>query len=271
MTHPIKAVIFDWAGTMIDFGCVAPVEALLQAFVAEGVPISAEEARRDMGRAKKDHLAQILGLPRVADAWRSMKGAAPGAADVDRLFAALEPLMETSAARHTQLIPGAAEFVAELAEQGVRIGSGTGYTRQMMSAILPAAARQGYAPEVVICAGETPSGRPSPLMTWAALIRLDAWPASRCVKIDDAEVGMAEGKAAGCWTIGLAASGNGVGLSLAEFETLAPAQRRARVEAASRGLSGAGADYVVETIADARPALADIAGRIERGERPDAR
>ena len=28
MSFPVKAVVFDWAGTMIDFGCVAPVDAL---------------------------------------------------------------------------------------------------------------------------------------------------------------------------------------------------------------------------------------------------
>jgi phosphonoacetaldehyde hydrolase len=268
MTHPIRAVIFDWAGTMIDFGCMAPVDALLQAFAAEGVAITADEARRHMGRAKKDHLVQILKLPRVAEAWRSAKGGDSTAADVRRLFEALEPLMETCAARCSDLIPGAAALVADLRADGVKIGSGTGYTRTMMSAILPAAARQGYSPEVVICAGDTPSGRPSPLMVWAALIRLDAWPAAACVKIDDAEVGIAEGRAAGCWTIGVAASGNGVGLPQGEFQALAGPARAARVEAAAEALRDAGADYVVETVADARPTLADIARRIALGERP---
>ena len=27
---PVKAVILDWAGTVIDFGCMAPVEALIE-------------------------------------------------------------------------------------------------------------------------------------------------------------------------------------------------------------------------------------------------
>ena len=68
MSYPIKAVIFDWAGTMVDFGCVAPVEALIDAFAAHGVAISAAEARRDMGRAKHDHVWAILSEPRVTAA-----------------------------------------------------------------------------------------------------------------------------------------------------------------------------------------------------------
>jgi beta-phosphoglucomutase-like phosphatase (HAD superfamily) len=30
-------VVLDWAGTMVDFGCQAPVKALVEAFAAEGV------------------------------------------------------------------------------------------------------------------------------------------------------------------------------------------------------------------------------------------
>eukprot|EP01035_Chromulina_nebulosa_P000827 gene828-1121_t len=43
-------VIFDWAGTMVDFGCRAPVEALLTAFGNHGVTLEETTARADMGR-----------------------------------------------------------------------------------------------------------------------------------------------------------------------------------------------------------------------------
>jgi phosphonoacetaldehyde hydrolase len=268
MTHPIKAVIFDWAGTMVDFGCMAPAQALIDAFAAHGVGITAAQARRDMGMAKRDHVAAILADPAVAAAWAAAHGAPPSAQDIDMIYAALEPLIEAAATRCADLIPGAAAVAAELAGQGIKIGSGTGYTRQMMSGILPCAAAQGYAPGVVVCAGETPSGRPSPLMTWQALIALDAWPAHACVKVDDAPVGIEEGRHAGCWTIGVAASGNGVGLSLAEYEALDGADRRARVAASADRLTSAGANFVIETVADIQPILNMIGARIEAGLRP---
>jgi phosphonoacetaldehyde hydrolase len=268
VTSPIAAVVFDWAGTMVDFGCRAPVEALLTAFGAEGVAISAAEARRDMGVAKRDHVRAILAAPRVRTAWTQAKGASPTEADVGRLHDALEPMMRAAAAAHSTLIPGAAALVADLTARGVRVGSSTGYTRVMMEDILPLAAAQGYAPQVVICAGETPAGRPTPLMMWKALADLRAWPAKACVKVDDAEVGVAEGAAAGVWSIGLAASGNGVGLSLAEFEALAPDDRAARVARSRAALEAAGADYVVDTVADLGPILDEIAARIAAGEGP---
>src|SRR5262249_3087206 len=158
------------------------------------------------------------------------KGAAASEDDISRLYARLEVAMKAAAGRSAQLIEGAAETVAALREAGVRIGSGTGYTREMMTPILASAAAQGYAPEGVVCAGETPSGRPAPLMTWKALIALDAWPANACIKVDDAPVGIEEGRLAGCWTVGVAASGNGVGLSAAALAELPEPERRARIE-----------------------------------------
>ena len=264
----IQAVVFDWAGTMVDFGCRAPVLALLEVFAEAGVEVTEAEARVDMGRAKRDHIRALLAAPRVAEAWRARHGQASDEADVDRLHDAVEPKMRAAARDCAALIPGAASLVADLRARGVRIGSTTGYTRPMMTDILPLAADQGYAPDVVVCAGETREGRPSPLMMWKALVDLRAWPARACVKVDDAVVGISEGLEAGAWTVGLSASGNGVGLSREALNGLPAEDRAARVAASAKALRDAGAHYVIETIADLGPALVEIEARIARGERP---
>ena len=268
MTSTIAAVVFDWAGTMVDFGCMAPVESLRTAFAAEGVAITDAEARRDMGMAKRDHIRAILAMERVASAWIAAHDRPPTEADGDRLHDAVEPLMRAAAGAHSDLIPGAAELAAALGADGVKIGSCTGYTRTMMADILPLAAAQGYAPASVVCSGETAAGRPSPLMLWKVLSELKAWPARACVKVDDAPVGIGEGVAAGTWTVGLAGSGNGVGLSLADYRALPASDRTARVAEAAAALMAAGADYVIESVADLPPVLEAIAARIAAGERP---
>ena len=56
----VKAVILDWAGTTVDHGSLAPVRVLQEVFAKRGVPISEEEARRDMGVLKIDHIRKIL-------------------------------------------------------------------------------------------------------------------------------------------------------------------------------------------------------------------
>ena len=248
-------VIFDWAGTMVDFGCRAPVAALIEAFARHGVTLDEATARADMGKAKADHVRALLAQPEVAAAWEASNRRPGGEADVTALMEDLGPLMRAAAADTAELIPGAAQTVAALRAAGLKIASSTGYTREMMAPVLIRAAEQGYAPDHLVCANETPKGRPSPLMIYKACAELGVWPLSRVVKVDDAEAGIAEGRAAGCFTVGVSASGNGVGLSRAALAELHPSDRAARLAIAAASLRGAGADLVVETVADLIPAL----------------
>ena len=249
-TEAFDLVIFDWAGTMVDFGCMAPISALVEAFARRGVALDETLARADMGKAKADHVRALLAYPEVAAAWRNAQGRPPQEADVDALMEDLGPLMREAAASAAVLIPGAAETVAALRARGMKIASSTGYTREMMAPVLVRAAEQGYAPDHLVCAGETPAGRPAPLMIYKACAELGVWPLSRVVKVDDSEAGVAEGKAAGCFTVGLAASGNGMGLSLEAFEALDPGERETRLRASRASLTAAGAALVLDSVAD---------------------
>ncbi len=253
-------VIFDWAGTMVDFGCRAPIAALVEAFSRQGVTLEESGARADMGKAKVDHVRALLARPEVRSAWIAANGVAPGEAAVTALMEALGPLMRDAAAEAAELIPGAAETVSALRSAGLRIGSSTGYSPEMMAPVLERAAAQGYAPDHLVCAGQTPAGRPSPLMIYKACADLGVWPLSRVVKVDDSEAGIEEGRAAGCFTVGISASGNGLGLSKDALAALAPADRAARIAAVETRLRAAGADRVVETVADLVPLLNEARG-----------
>ncbi len=254
MTKPsLKAfdlVIFDWAGTMVDFGCCAPVQALIAAFARRGVEILDAEARVDMGQAKADHVRAILGREPMVQRWTNAVGRAPGEDDVTSLMADLGPLMTEAAQAASTLIPGALKTYQDLRAAGLKVASSTGYTRDMMQPVLAAAAAQGYAPDHLVCANETVLGRPAPMMIYKACAELGVWPLSRVIKVDDAEAGVAEGRNAGCFTIGLAASGNGVGLSKPDFDALDPAERSERIAASRKALLAAGADIVIDSVAD---------------------
>ncbi len=248
-------VIFDWAGTMVDFGCCAPVNALLEAFSRHGVTLTEPEVRHDMGKTKVDHVRALLELPRVAAAWAAANGASPSPDDCSTLMTELGPLMRVQAALSATLIDGARVTAEALRAAGLRIGSSTGYTREMMQPVLEHAAAQGYTPDHLVCSGETSRGRPSPLMIYKACVDLGVWPLSRVVKVDDSVAGVTEGRAADCFTIGVAASGNGVGLSRVALAALPAAERAARIAEAAKALYAAGADKVIDSVADLLPAL----------------
>jgi phosphonoacetaldehyde hydrolase len=264
----IVAVIFDWAGTLVDSGSRAPMGAFVETFAEFGVEITIEEARGPMGMAKRPHIAALCAHPRIARAWAERHGRAPGDVDIDAIYARFVPKNIAVAAAHADAIPGAAETLAALRAQGVKIGSSTGYTREIMAEILPRAAAQGIAPDSLVCTGDTPDGRPSPLMFWRGLTELNAWPAWRAVKVDDTEVGVAEGINAGAWSVGVAVSGNAFGASREEVAAMPAAEFARRREAAYAKLKAAGAHFVIDSVADLGAALTEIERRLADGERP---
>ncbi|HEY3621676.1 MAG TPA: phosphonoacetaldehyde hydrolase [Roseiarcus sp.] len=264
----VKAVVFDWAGTIVDYGSLAPMGVFVETFAAFGVTITIAEARGPMGMAKRPHLAAILALPRVAEAWTKHHGHAPAEADIDALYAAFVPKNIAVAARYANLIPGAADVVAELRRNGLKIGSSTGYTREIMAEILPVAAQQGFKPDSLVCTGDTPDGRPTPFMLYKTLLDLKVWPAWSVIKVDDTEVGIAEGINGGAWTVGVSVSGNCFGLSREDAAALAPADFQERRAAAMKTLEGAGAHYVIDSVADLMPVALAIEARLAQGERP---
>ena len=264
----LKAVILDWAGTVVDHGSRAPMGAFVRAFAEFGVAIDVADARGPMGMAKWDHIHAVGHSPRVAAAWRAKHGRDFSDADVDAIFAVFEPMNVASVVDHAGFIPGALEAIDALRARGVKIGSTTGYTRPIMAKLLPVAAAGGYSPEVVVCAGDLAAGRPSPLMMWYAMAKLGVWPADRVVKVDDTPVGIGEGVAAGTWTVGVALTGNIAGLSEADLAALAPDARSKLRGRAEIELGEAGADIVVDGIADLPAAVAEIERRISTGGMP---
>jgi len=90
MKH-VKAVIFDWAGTVVDYGSLAPMGAFVETFAEFGVAISIDEARGPMGMAKRPHIAALTALPRVAEAWKQKHGHAPTDNDIDALYEVFVP------------------------------------------------------------------------------------------------------------------------------------------------------------------------------------
>jgi phosphonoacetaldehyde hydrolase len=265
---PIEAVLLDWAGTTMDFGCMAPAVVFVEVFSRQKVPITMDEARAPMGAHKRVHIQKITELDAVRARWQGAHGRAPDDDDVESMFKEFVPLQLECLSLYSELIPGTLEAVAGLRQRGIKIGSTTGYTTPMMEINLRDAERQGYRPDSTVCASDVPAGRPYPYMCLQNAINLGITTVDACVKVDDTVPGVEEGLNAGMWTVGLAVSGNEVGLTLDEWRKLAPPEQRVKRERAHRRLLQAGSHYVVDTIADLMPCIDDIQARIRRGDQP---
>lgn len=257
---PFAAVLFDWAGTTVDYGSRAPTQVFMEIFRRQGVEITVEEARGPMGRAKHEHIAQVLAMPRVAQLWREVHGREGSAADVQAMYEAFLPLQKEILSAGSHVIGGVADAVDQLRQRGLKIGSTTGYTRELMEVVAPQATAEGYTPDVCICSDDVTAGRPAPWMNFRAAERLGVYPMSRVIVVDDTPVGIAAGRNAGAWTVGISQTGNGLGLSPEEVAALPNAELERRLSDIEQAFLAAGAHLVLRSAAE----LADSLERIVR-------
>jgi phosphonoacetaldehyde hydrolase len=265
---PLKAAILDWAGTVVDFGCFAPVVAFCQVFAQHGVTVTTRQARAPMGLEKKDHIRAIARMEPIAQQWEAIHGRPCAEADIDALYAAFIPLQLARLGDYADLIPGTLETVAACRRRGMLIGSTTGYSGAMMEVLLPEARQRGYVPDTCVCPDSVPAGRPHPWMCLQNAIDLQVYPLAAIVKVGDTLPDIEEGLNAGMWTIGVVLSGNEIGLTAAELAALEPSVRAERFTQVADRMRRTGAHYVAATIADVPPILDEIERRLRRGEQP---
>lgn len=254
--------MLDWAGTTVDHGSVAPVVVLQSLFLKHGLILSAEDARKDMGLLKLDHIRSILALPSIRNEWHEKMGQFPGETEVASLFGEFGTLQLEIVAKHSQLIAGVGETVRNWQQRGLRIGSTTGYTREMLAPVLAQARKDGYCPDASVCPDEVGAGRPLPWMLARNAQLLDVYPPSSCVKIGDTVSDIEEGRNAGMWTIGLTRTGNLVGLDVDAWTALPEDRKSEKIRLAEEKLLRAGAHFVASDLPACDPILSLIDERL---------
>ncbi|HEV8574973.1 MAG TPA: phosphonoacetaldehyde hydrolase [Dehalococcoidia bacterium] len=265
---PLKAVILDWAGTVVDYGSCAPAGVFVEVFARHGVPITMAQARAPMGSEKRAHIAAIAATPEVAEAWQREHGGPCTEDDIDSMYREFIPLQIESLPRFADLIPGTTEAVAEFRKRGLKIGTTTGYNAEMMRVLAAEASRRGFEPDCIVSSDMVPEGRPAPWMALKAAALMRVYPMSAIVKVGDTIPDILEGLNAGMWTVAVAGTGNEMGLSQTEYDSLPAIDREQRLDSAYERLRDAGAHYVIDSIANVPPVLDEIEARLVKGERP---
>lgn len=263
----IQAVIFDWAGTTVDYGCFAPLDVFIEVFRKRGIEVTHEEARAPMGLLKWDHIDTMCKMDRIANLWKQKYGRLPTSKDVDSLYADFEPMLFSILKNYCTPIPGVLELVGRLRAAGIKIGSTTGYTKEMMAIVAAEAKKHGYAPDSMVTPSDMPAGRPLPWMCYQNAINLGVYPMKNIVKVGDTVSDIKEGVSAGVWSVGVVKGGSELGMTEQEVLACDPDELADKMEAVTRRFKEAGADYVIETIADLEQIIPKINLRLAQGER----
>mgnify|MGYP003448819892 CR=1 FL=1 len=188
----ITTVIFDWAGTTVDYGCFAPVQAFVEVFREFGMEPTMEETRKPMGMLKIDHIRTMLSMDRIGKQFQEKHGRSFTEDDV----------------------------------KAIQIGSTTGYTDKMMEIVTNGAREKGYEPDCVVSPDDVcGKGRPYPYMIYENMKRLNVMSVHQVMKVGDTISDIKEGKNAGVYTVGVIEGSSEMGLSMEEFQKLSEAKK----------------------------------------------
>lgn len=247
----ISCVIMDWAGTAVDFGCFAPLNAFLKVFSEEkGIDITYRQAREPMGLLKIDHIKAILNMPEVNEKFRARYGRNWNMEDVNEMYVSFEKHLFASLSNFTTPIPGVLDTIKELRESGIKIGSTTGYTQAMMDVVRPGAAAKGYVVDNLVTPDNLPAGRPAPYMIYKNMIDLAIPSVDNVVKVGDTIADIKEGVNAKVWSIGIITGSNEMGITEEEYNRRTPDELAALKQEVRERMMAAGAHFVLDNITE---------------------
>ena len=247
----IEAVIFDWAGTTVDYGCFAPVQAFIEAFKAFGITPTEEEVRKPMGMLKHDHIETMMNMDRIHKEWIRIHGKDFTPEDVDKVYEASETGIMKILKDFAEPKPFVLETIEKLRKAGIKIGSTTGYTDEMMAIVAPKAAENGYAPVCWFSPNSVGNfGRPYPYMIFKNMEALKVTSVKNVLKVGDTVSDIKEGIAAGVTTVGVIEGSSVMGLSQEAYEALSAAEKEAQCKRVEEIYKEAGADYIIRNMSE---------------------
>lgn len=251
MSTKIEAVILDWAGTTVDFGCFAPVQAFIQAFEEFGITPTVEEVRKPMGMLKRDHIKTMMNMNRIHQEWLRIHGADFTEEDIDRVYEASETGILKILKDFADPKPYVLDAIQKLRNMGIKIGSTTGYTDEMMAIVVPKAAENGYAPDCWFSPNATENyGRPYPYMIFKNLQTLKVSSVKNVMKVGDTISDIKEGLAAGVITVGVIEGSSIMALSEEQYQALSDTEKEKACNAVEKQFQEAGADYVIRNFSE---------------------
>tara|TARA_E500000178_G_scaffold109397_1_gene109133 strand:- start:425 stop:1216 length:792 start_codon:yes stop_codon:yes gene_type:complete len=263
MTKKIEAIVFDLAGTIIDFGSLAPSKVLIHIFNKFGITISRKEAVGPMGIEKRAHISQLINSKKISLFWKKKYNKKPGKQEIDKLFKLFNPELKKIIKHHSKLISGCKKTINFLKRKKIKLAVNTGYSEEILKIILSELKKQGFYPDISYSSSHANIGRPSAEIIYKIFSELNITMGSNCIKVDDTIPGLLEGVNAGMWVVGVIFSGNEFGKTEVEFNKLSSKDKIIFRKRVTNKFKRIGAHYVIDTIKDLPKTIELIDSRIK--------
>lgn len=251
----VEAVIFDWAGTTVDYGCFAPVQTFMALFKESGIDVTMQQTRKPMGMLKWDHIKTMLEMPVIHNQWLKIRNRDFTDHDIDQMHDRFTDMLMKVLNDYTDIKPYVIETMQWLRNQQIKIGSTTGYTDTMMNVVTKAAQEKGYSPDCWVSPNSVSNmGRPYPYMIFKNMELLGLSDVHNIIKVGDTISDIQEGIHAGVISVGILEGSSLMGLTKDEYTSLDEHQRQALLKKCTAEYKNAGADYVLLNLSEL-PAL----------------
>lgn len=263
----LKGLILDVAGTFIDFGSMAPTDALLNSFSKFGLKLTNEEVRYGMGLLKIDHTNAIFSQQSVIKKWLKVYKRPVEAKDIQDVYAQIEIELKSIVKNYCEPINGIYELKEYAKNNNIKIGTTTGYTQEMMDIIIPELTEKNLIMDTMVNPSMVQAGRPHPWMIYENMKNMGIYPTYDMIKIGDTFADIDEGRNAGMWVIALT-TGNELGITFEKYLKLEEPLLNKKNKDIKNKFLEYGAHYVCDGIWDVIPTIQLIKNKISNNEYP---
>lgn len=267
MKRSLKGLILDVAGTFVDFGSMAPTVALLNSFQKNGIILTNEEVRFGMGLLKIDHTQAIFSQDTVISKWKKKYKKYPTIEDIQKVYNDIEIELKKIVKDFCEPINGIYELKEYAKVKGIKIGTTTGYTQEMMDLISPELEKRNLIMDSMLNPSLVKNGRPHPWMIYENMKNMGIYPTYDMIKIGDTFADIEEGLNAGMWVISLS-TGNELGMDYNEFINTDETILSNKLKVIRTKFLNSGAHYVCDGIWDVIDTIEIIERRILKNEYP---
>lgn len=240
-----EAVIFDWAGTTIDYGGTAVYTALQQTFADCGLHLTMPELRAAFTGDATQTLQQLCRQPAIAAVLTKQHSNWELLAHQYR--ARLLPLLPAASV----LKPGIKALCAFLSANDIPYGATTTYDAAMLAIVQPLAAAAGFCPQVNIThASAAGAHRPAPTMNRLAMQALKVHNPAHAIIVGDTIADVVAAQNAGANAIGVLEGATVLGYAQPDWEALDQDAQRHLKHAAKTRYTNAGAEVIIDSASD---------------------
>lgn len=242
----IEAIILDWSGTLVDYGCMAAEEIYSEIFQEFGINLTSREIRAKMGIEKVDHIREIIESERISRLWLKNTGMEPNEGDVRELNRRFESKIFEKVKKYSDPKEYVKQTLETIRESGIRIGSTTSYSTEVMEFLTKIVAKKGVTVDCWINSEQVMGqGRPYPYMIFKNMQKMGITSVRNVIKVGDTVNDIKEGYNAGVVTVGVIDGSSEIGLSYSEFESLSNDDKDVLRKRVKEKFKKAGANYVI--------------------------